>query len=337
MRRVLAVTVLAVVAPLLSGGSAGAAYEVGDRCRGDERGADTTAIVLDNGLSTLELSPIVLAESGGVVTHWRAEVEPALAGTRQQLLVLQQVDEQTDRLVGESAVETLAAGVNEFAAHVPAPEYAHVGLRGPEETVFCDKPDGHLAGFVDGAFALGESRDFSIAMNTGVPVIATVEPDADGDGYGDESQDGCPSSPLYVGACPLPVTLAVKRRVRKRSILLKVRPSGPASVDVYGQVGWNFKPKRKRRSARRHRRGAGASKRGRKRLIVGLNGGKKNVAPGAVTRFTIRLPKPVLLRLSRLNRKESVRAKLTLRATNPAGVSKNTRLRVKLRGWRPVR
>ncbi len=37
-----------------------------------------------------------------------------------------------------------------------------------------------------------------------LPMNVTVEPDVDGDGYGDETQDGCPSSPVSHGACPPP-------------------------------------------------------------------------------------------------------------------------------------
>lgn len=37
-----------------------------------------------------------------------------------------------------------------------------------------------------------------------LPMNVTVEPDVDGDGYGDETQDGCPSSPASHGACPPP-------------------------------------------------------------------------------------------------------------------------------------
>jgi hypothetical protein len=37
-----------------------------------------------------------------------------------------------------------------------------------------------------------------------IPVRATVEPDADNDGFGDETQDGCPTDPNTHAACPAP-------------------------------------------------------------------------------------------------------------------------------------
>jgi hypothetical protein len=40
-----------------------------------------------------------------------------------------------------------------------------------------------------------------------VPVTAQIEHDADNDGYGDETQDACPTNASTQGACPLPTTL----------------------------------------------------------------------------------------------------------------------------------
>jgi hypothetical protein len=43
--------------------------------------------------------------------------------------------------------------------------------------------------------------------STRLPISATVEPDRDGDGYGDETQDACPTLASTQGSCPLPTTL----------------------------------------------------------------------------------------------------------------------------------
>jgi hypothetical protein len=39
------------------------------------------------------------------------------------------------------------------------------------------------------------------------PVQATVEPDADRDGYGDETQDQCPTDAAFQGPCPVAAAL----------------------------------------------------------------------------------------------------------------------------------
>jgi len=320
--------VLAAIAWSAPGTTAMAA-ELGDRCVADSTVTDRTAIVINNSFNSgAELPVNVPPEGSKVITRWRVQAEPGLEPIAQQLVAFKQVEAEEDQKVGESALETIVGGANEFAARITVPEYGHIGLAGPDGTLLCAEEDRHLAGIVEGEWAIGETRHFETEIDLGVPVTATVEPDADHDGYGDESQDRCPQSAAFQSDCPPPVTLAVTAKARKRSILLRVTPSAEASVLVYGQVGWNFMPKP---HAQAH-----ASKQGTKRLIVGLDGGTKDVSPNATTRFTVNLPKTVKRRLSRITVRESVRAKLTLRATNAAGIGKNTRVRVTLRGWRPV-
>ncbi len=327
-------TALAGLAALLCAPGAQAAQEIGDPCVANDTDGAKTWIAGGSRTAGPQLPPVW--PYGGVITSWTVRVEAGQEAQAQRLDVYQGVAEEEFRKVAESATEIVGPGENSFPARLPYPEYGHIALYGPAQTFFCDKQDESDANLFEGAVALGETKKFEVTLGNGVPVTAIVEPDADGDGYGDETQDGCPQSSLFTGVCPPPVTLIVEPQVRKRSILLGVTPSAAASVDVYGQVGWNFQAKRGKQRGHPRHRSAHASKRkkGIKRLIVGLDGGTKQVTPGVLTRFTIRLPGPVKLRLSRLTRRESIRAKLTLRATNPAGIAKNTRLRVKLRGWR---
>lgn len=49
-----------------------------------------------------------------------------------------------------------------------------------------------------------DMSDPPFGSNAYLPMNATVEPDADGDGYGDETQDGCPTNASSHGACPPP-------------------------------------------------------------------------------------------------------------------------------------
>jgi len=93
-------------------------------------------------------------------------------------------------------------------------------------------------------------------------VSATVEPDADGDGFGDESEDACPSSAATQGACPVagvpnggggvkpPVSTAATTKVRlgsrsatfrggKASITLK----NPNAVAVKGKLSLKLRKK----------------------------------------------------------------------------------------------
>ena len=99
--------------------------------------------------------------------------------------------------------------------------------------------------------------------------MATVEDDRDGDGYGDETQDKCPTNPALQTECP-PVVAKSKAEAKRKSIVVEVGVSSEALIDVYGQVGWGFKPNPKLKTA-----GAKPT-----RLIVGLSGPRKTVLPG---------------------------------------------------------
>jgi hypothetical protein len=54
--------------------------------------------------------------------------------------------------------------------------------------------------------ALGGTAMFTQVAALLVNVSAQLEPDADHDGYGDETQDGCPNNASTRGPCPTPVT-----------------------------------------------------------------------------------------------------------------------------------
>ncbi|HVY77871.1 MAG TPA: hypothetical protein VG898_05130 [Solirubrobacterales bacterium] len=331
LRGSLALLTLLAATSLLNATTAFAATEVGDECEGNDASGPYSLVPEQHASGgTLPLS----APSDGIVTGWK--INSAHGAPVTERIAIFRPTDVTGRFeaVTESDPVTIQPGLNLLPARVAARAGDRFGLVavGTESPLACitAEVEDHAWSY-PGSVEAGSTQQFAAGAFERVPLIAIVEPDADGDGYGDETQDGCPQSAAFSGPCPSPVTLKVRARVRKRSILLEVRTETEADVLVYGQVGWNFKPKPKGRAGRGDAR---PSRKGTRRLIVGLDGGTKRVAPGAVTRFTIKLPKPVLLRLGRLTRRESVRAKLTLAATNAVGVARNTRLRVKLRGWR---
>lgn len=66
-----------------------------------------------------------------------------------------------------------------------------------------------------------------------VAPAGAVEPDVDGDGYGDETQDGCPQSAEFHTACPT-VSFAPSYTVGARTIQVQVRSSATTPVSVTG-------------------------------------------------------------------------------------------------------
>jgi len=304
----------AALAGLLSIGAGGAASQtVGSECVANESRPSATAIGLYNGGSP---APQPNVYPGGVITRWRVQAPPDQAPIQQRLIVNRQVGEEDDSKVGESALETIGPGTSEFATRVPAPDYAHIGLTGPEAALFCDHVSGSTAGLVEGAWAIGETRHFHVEVHVSVPVEVTVEPDRDGDGFGDETQDGCPQSALYQVGCPL-VHLEAVARAKPGAIFVDVTPSAEAKVYGWGQVAWQARTK----SGKSHRR------------TVGLGPTKYRwLAGGVATRIRLPLPKPVIRRLKRTPRRETLRAKVFVHSMDLAGRPSTVKLAVELRG-----
>ncbi len=302
----LAAAILAVLA--LGAAGASAAEEVGSTCVANASRPNSTAIVLyTNG--ALHPQPNVIP--AGVITRWKVQATAGQAPIAQQLVVNRQVGEQDDSKVGESAIEMVGPGLNEFATRVPAPEYAHVGLTGPDGALYCDHVDMDTAGLVEGPWAIGETRHFGVAVNASVPVVAVIEPDRDGDGYGDETQDGCPQSALYQSGCPL-VDISAVAHARAGSIIVDVTPSAEAKTYAWGKVGLATRPKR--RSA-----DLGPTK-------------YKWLAGGVATRIKLPLPKALIRQLNHTPPRESLWAKVFVHTMDLAGRPSTRRLNVRLRG-----
>jgi hypothetical protein len=324
VRRYLLATVVAAALCLWDAPGASALQEVGNPCVADGTEADATMLGLSNQGSLPFMQPIAPPEGAHVITHWRVQVGPGIGPVAQQLIASHQVSEEEDRKVGESAVQTLVAGSNEFATRIPVSEYDHIGLRGPEQTLICHQQM-NTAGRLKGAFAIGETRHFEVLVNLGTPVIATVEPDRDGDGYGDETQDLCPWNLALQTECP-PVTPRIESVTPKQSaIVVAVGVSSQATVQVFGQVSWQVRQKAGQGTVR--------GRKGDRGLTVGLTGGAPRiVAPGTVASFQVPLTKAVLRRLGRLTPQRALRAQVTIRTTDLAGRENDRLVTVKLRG-----
>lgn len=311
--------IAALAASLLCAPGAGAASEVGSDCVAGASAKNLTAVGMARSGNPFPLSvPAV-----GVVTRWKVQVEPGMDTLPQSLLVLRATGNASDLVaVDESETRLVDAGTNEFATRIPVKAGDRLGLSGFPETYFCEGGT-DISWIYEGEVPLGKTRPFKLREGIGVPVTAIVEPDRDRDGYGDETQDECPKSAAYHRETCSAVELDVRAKARKRSILVRAEADMEVSLQVFGQVGWGFKAKGKR--------GPGHSK--PTRLIVGLRGATKHAAPGRVVTFGIALPKTVKRRLGRIGPQESLKAEITVSATDSAGALAERRVTVRLNGW----
>jgi hypothetical protein len=295
--------------------AATALSEVGDPCVGDETVAGTTMIVLNSQDGESFLQPNVPPEGSSVITRWRVQVGPGIEPLAQQLVASHQVGELEDAKVTESAVENLVPGSNEFATRLPVYAYDHIGLQGPEKTLICHR-ERHLAGGVEGSWAIGERRQLDVTVGIGVPVVARVESDRDRDGYGDETQDGCPASSALQTPCPV-LTVKTRREVKTNAVLIRVTTSNETSVQVLGQVRWQEK-----------RPGGGGQLR-----TFGLGEKAPRTIPaGSTGVFRLRLWDPIKRHLEQLSPKQGLRVKVRVGVTDVFGAVIVKTLSVRLRG-----
>ncbi|MEA2663521.1 MAG: hypothetical protein QOI11_465, partial [Candidatus Eremiobacteraeota bacterium] len=140
------------------------------------------------------------APVSGVVTGWRIR---ALAGQQQLTLLAARASGSTWRAAAVDATpQTIAGGaIESFSARLPVTAGDALALEASSIPSARDPlAGGPLAVFSEALGSLPRAPDTT--LDGGLLVQADVEPDADGDGFGDETQDACPAEPArQVGPC----------------------------------------------------------------------------------------------------------------------------------------
>jgi hypothetical protein len=306
----------AFVVSLLGVASASAATEAGNRCSANTSTGPVMFVSLANGPGNPLPAGI---PSAGVITRWTFSIglpvppEGLLletlkvfrpTGLPQQLLV-----------VGESGAERITGGTQTFSTRIPVKAGDLIGALAavPPETgtVFCETGNpGDRVAVIEGGTASAGST-VTIAGEEGGfqnPIVVFVEPDADNDGFGDETQDQCPQSAAVQAACPLPVTFSTFKQVKKGSVTVVVTPSAASTVSVNGVVKLGKGKKAK------------------------LSAGTQILAPALQGKFKLFFTKKVKKELKELSRKKSLTLNVTISGTNITGLPTTKTLKVKLKG-----
>ncbi|HYG96770.1 MAG TPA: hypothetical protein VD741_06635 [Solirubrobacterales bacterium] len=139
------------------------------------------------------------------------------------------------------------------------------------------------------------------------PIVVFVEPDADNDGFGDETQDQCPQSAAVQSPCPV-IALSSSATAQKGLAQVLVTSNQQASVTVAGTVNLG------------------------KGKTAKLNGGTQIVAPGTIAKFTLLFTQRLKTKLKQLSRKRFLWLNLTSTAPNVVGPPTVSSLKVKLKG-----
>jgi hypothetical protein len=288
--------------------TAAAATEFGDNCVADADTESTPITIFD---VTASGDPLpVAAPSAGVITKWKSNLVSAPLSIPQTLKVLRLTGPSTAQIIGEAS-GSITGGSNTFETRIPVQAGDRLGLYGssPSGNLFCKTPgvESLLGGF-EGGGSVGSSVSFvELPEEARIPVSAVLEPDADNDGFGDETQDKCPQSVAVQVACPA-VTLSATGAAKKELASIAVTANSQATVTVKGKV----------------KLGKGKSAK--------LSGGTQIVAPGTLAKFTLLFPQKLRAALKALSTKQSLTLKVTVSAPNITGPPSTKTLKLHLKG-----
>jgi hypothetical protein len=297
-----------VVVSLLGAASASAATEFGDNCSGTDPTSEP--VTLFEISSTNNPLPTA-APVSGVITKMKVNLVPGAPAFPVSLKVLRQIGPNTVQIIGE-ANGTVAGGASSIDARIPVQAGDRLGFFSPSGfgAIICEEESGTsvLAAY-EGGGSVGGTATFESGpvSKIRVPLFASIEPDADNDGFGDETQDACPQSATTQAPCP-PVTLSTTKQVRKGSVVIVVTTDTPAPVTVKGVVKLGKGKKAK------------------------LNGGTKSLTPGTLGKFTLKFTKKVKAKLTQLSPKQKLTLKATVTGTSVSGAVTKKTLKVKLKG-----
>lgn len=299
-------------AAFLGASGASAATEFGHQCAGNGAAPNYTLTGLTKPGGGIPLT----APVAGVLTKVRVTTSPMIPfALPTQIKLLRATGPNTFTTVNQVSAAILPGVANEVPVRLPIQVGDQIGLRGeptaslPEgATLYCAEIlDGSRLGARMGDVPPGGSGEFTDVTEGSIPAVGVIEADADGDGYGDESQDGCPQRAAFQIPCPT-ITFATVAKAGAQAATVLVSVSSPAPVKVSGVVKLG---------------GAGKAK---------LTAAKKTVNLGKLGRFRLQYPGKLKEALKELAPGNKLNLKITAAATNAIGTVTRARVTVKLKG-----
>lgn len=314
MRSRLVVVLTATAALLVAGsGTASAATEFGDTCSAEAAAPGPyTLMTLSSPATDLPLT----APVSGVITKVKVKNSIPFPFSVPTLVKLLQPAGGDNYIVVNQVTVQVGNGQTVADARMPVQAGDKLGLHGTEFSyegsppegfsLYCDEVPGTL-GAVLGDVGVGSTANFSPATEGRVPLAAVIEPDADHDGFGDETQDACPQSAATQGPCPLIVVDAVPL-AGKGAVKVYVAASTESPVTVTGTVNLG---------------------KGKKAT---LNAAPKTAYPGKIISVNLKFNAKLKKRLQELEPSKKLTLAITASAANIAGQVTVDQAKVKLKG-----
>jgi hypothetical protein len=294
-RPLITIVLLSLILLAVGAGQAGA-VEFGSRC---------TAAAGGNATLIDPVGPEFVIPTDGIITQWGSS-----SGTfdNDNLVQLITVDGglPSFTITGISEVAHLSGNGQTFFTRLKARSGERIGLTG---AVFvCPISGPKLYGVPWPETTVGTEVEAVYQSSTSIAVWARVEKDADNDGYGDETQDFCPQNAKWFSACP-PANADARVKVAKSKLTVTVPAPGLASVQATGRV---------RLPPNRHGK------------VVKFMAVPVSVENTTAT-LSVNFPKSLQQTLKRLNRRKTLKVRLTVRSIGPANTA-TKKYTVKLRG-----
>jgi hypothetical protein len=196
------VNALVAGSALLLAAQAGASVTVGeDFGSGEGSGCDTPSTSLE--IQTQSAGNSYAAPFDGVFTSWSASAAGWNSGT---LKVARLGSGDTFTVIGQDGPRP-SDGVA-YPIRIPVRQGDVIGVFLSNQLGCWDRTNqiGYRLGYKATDVPAGPGAFDSQSAGYQVPVTAQIEHDVDNDGYGDETQDGCPTNASTQGSCPIPDT-----------------------------------------------------------------------------------------------------------------------------------
>jgi hypothetical protein len=282
---------------------ASAATEVGSNCVAEEITMSPFIMVGEMDAGGLPVS----VPAAGIATSWTGRVAAFGAEpTIEYMKVLRPGGPGEFRVIGESESTLVGPGQGPFRTRIPVQAGDRIGIYGTAGVFYCLTGNPADAIFsLNRNLAVGSTAIFAAnAPGIQAAVSATVEPDADNDGFGDETQDLCPQSPAWHEIpCP-PLNLSFFSLAAKSAVFVYVSAGVPAQITVSAQVSKKLKLKPLQHLAN----------------------------PGQISKYKLPLTRALKRKLASTPRSKSLGLKITAAGVNAAGIAKSETRTLRIKG-----
>src|SRR5215210_278029 len=174
------------------------------------------------------------APASGVIVRFRIRS----SGAEPVTLRLATVTKQGDTVLAQATrtgptVTTAGTGdIEEFPARLRVVQGEHLALDAPSTRMVYNQGGNEYTPLYAPPLIEGQGPRGPGGITGELLLQAVIEPDADGDGFGDETQDGCPRQAGTQGACDDTGPTVSRVRVRARAVRYRLSEAGTLAFRV---------------------------------------------------------------------------------------------------------